>query len=97
MASYSNIVTLGPICLFLLFITLGSSLVAQMVKRLPTMWETRVQSLGGEDLVEKEMVTHCSILAWKISWTVQPGRLHSSWGRKESDMTQHSCIPHQES
>ena len=77
MASYSNIVTLGPICLFLLFITLGSSLVAQMVKRLPTMWETRVRSLGWEDLLEKEMATHSSTLAWKILWTEEPGRLPS--------------------
>ena len=57
-----------------------TSLVAQMVKRLPivlTMWETWVQSLGLEDLLEKEMTTHSSILAWKIPWTVEPGRLQS--------------------
>ena len=56
----------------------GSSLVAQTVKRLPTMptmWETQVQSLGREDLLEKEMATHSSILAWKIPWMVEPGRL----------------------
>ena len=41
--------------------------MAQMVKRLPTMWDTQVQSLGWEDLLEKEMATHSSILAWKIS------------------------------
>ena len=52
-------------------------LVAQMVKRLPTMQETRVQSLGQEDLVEKEMATHSSILAWKTPWTEEPGRLQS--------------------
>ena len=57
--------------------SVGTSLVAQMVKRLPTMQETRVQSLGWEDLLEKEMATHSSILAWKIPWTVEPGRLHS--------------------
>ena len=51
-----------------------TSLVAQMVKRLPTMWETQVQSLGQEDL-EKEMATHSNILAWKIPWTEEPGRL----------------------
>ena len=54
--------------------------VAQMVKRLSTMltmWETRVQSLGQEDLLEKEMATHSSILAWKIPWMVEPGRLQS--------------------
>ena len=53
------------------------SLVAQTVKHLPTMQETRVQSLGQEDLLEKEMATHSSILAWKIPWTEEPGRLQS--------------------
>ena len=52
--------------------TSGSSLVAQMVKRLPTMWESWVQSLGQEDL-EKEMATHSSILTWKIPWTEELG------------------------
>ena len=52
-----------------------TSLVAQTVKCLPTMWETGVQSLGQEDPLEKEMATHCSILAWKIPWTEEPGRL----------------------
>ena len=53
------------------------SLVAQTVKRLPTMWKTQVQSLGWEDLLEKEMATHSNILAWKIPWTEKPGRLQS--------------------
>ena len=57
--------------------SLWTSLVAQTVKRLPTMWKTRVQSLDHEDLLEKEMVTHSSILAWKIPWTEEPGRLQS--------------------
>ena len=48
-----------------------------MVKRLPTMQETWVQSLGWEDLLEKEMATHSSILVWKIPWTEEPGRLLS--------------------
>ena len=48
-----------------------------MVKRLPIMRETQVQSLGWEDLLEREMATHSSILAWKIPWTEEPGRLHS--------------------
>ena len=48
-----------------------------MVKRLPTMSETRVQCLGQEDLLEKEMATHSSILAWKVPWTEEPGRLQS--------------------
>ena len=48
-----------------------------MVKCLPTMQETRVQSLGWKDLLEKEMATHSSILAWKIPWTEEPGGLLS--------------------
>ena len=54
--------------------------MAQTVKHLPTMttmWETGVQSLGWEDILEKEMGTHSSILAWKIPWMVEPGRLQS--------------------
>ena len=51
--------------------------MAQTVKCLPTMQETRVQSLGQEDALEKEMATHSSILAWKIPWTEEPGRLQS--------------------
>ena len=54
-----------------------TSLVAQTVKRLPTMQETWVQSLGREDLLEKEMATHSSILARKIPWAEEPGRLQS--------------------
>ena len=54
-----------------------TSLVAQTVKRLPTMWETWVQSLGWEDLLEKEMAIHSSILAWKIPWKEEPGGLQS--------------------
>ena len=53
------------------------SSVAQAVKCLPTVWETRVQSLGEEDLLEKEMATHSSILAWKIPWMKEPSRLLS--------------------
>ena len=56
---------------------MATSLVAQTVKHLPTMQETWVQSLGQEDLLEKEMATHSSILAWKIPWTEKPGRLQS--------------------
>ena len=51
--------------------------MAQTVKHLPTMQETWVQSLGWEDLLEKEMATHSSILAWKIPWTEEPGKLQS--------------------
>ena len=48
-----------------------------MVKNLPVMQETRIRSLGGEDPLEKEMAAHSSILAWKIPWTEEPGRLQS--------------------
>ena len=73
MATYSSIF------LFFSFV-LGysqfrASLVAQIVKRLPTMQETQVQSLGREDPLKKEMATHSSVLAWKIPWTEEPGRL----------------------
>ena len=51
--------------------------MAQRVKRVPAMWETRVQSLSQEDPLEKEMATHYSTLAWKIPWMEEPGRLQS--------------------
>ena len=51
--------------------------MAQTVKRLPTMWETQVRSLGQENPLEKEMAPHASTLAWKIPWTEGPGRLQS--------------------
>ena len=54
-----------------------ASLVAQRVECLPTMQETRVQSLGSEDPLEKAMAPHSSTLAWKIPWTEKPGRLQS--------------------
>ena len=54
-----------------------------MVKCLPAMWETQVQSLNWDDLLEKGMASHSSTLAWKILWTEEPGRLYSPWGRKE--------------
>ena len=65
-----------------------TSWVAQKVKNLPVMQETWVWSLGWKDLLEKRMATHSSILAWRIPWTEKPGRLYSSWSRKESDMTE---------
>ena len=64
-----------------------ASLVAQMVKNLPAMQETWVQSLGQEDPLEKGMATHSNILAWRIPWTEEPGRLQSI-GLQESDMTE---------
>jgi len=54
-----------------------ASLVAQMAKNLPAMWETQVRSLGQEDPLEKEMETHSIILTWRIPWTEEPGRLQS--------------------
>ena len=57
--------------------TLWTSLVAQMVKGLPTVWETQVQSLGWEHPLEKETATHSSIHAWEIPWTEEPGGLQS--------------------
>ena len=58
---------------------LATSLAAQRVKRLPTMWETWVwKDLGQEDPLEKEMSTHSSILAWRSPWTEKPGGLQST-------------------
>ena len=51
--------------------------MAQTIKRLSTMWETGVQSLGREDPLEKEMAIHSSTIEWKIPWTEEPGRLQS--------------------
>ena len=62
------------------------SLVAQMVKNQLAMQETQVPSLGQEDPLEDSMATHCSILAWRIPWTEEPGRLYSPQGFKELDM-----------
>ena len=62
-----------------------ASLVAQMVRNLPAMWETWVRSLGREDPLEKELATHSSVLAWRIPWTEEPG---GPWGGRESDTTE---------
>ena len=61
-----------------------ASLVAHTVKRLPTVWETWVQSLGQEDPLEKEMATHSSTLSWKIPWMEEPGRLQSMGSQRVS-------------
>ena len=61
------------------------SLVAQMVKNLPAMWETQVQPLSWEDPLEKGMTTHSSILAWRIPWTEEPGRLQSMESQRVSN------------
>ena len=55
-----------------------------VVKSMPAKQETQVRTLGQEDPLEKEMMTHSSILAWEIPWTEEPGRLQS-WGHKEAD------------
>ena len=55
--------------------------------------ETRVQSLDWEDPLEKDMAAHSIILAWKIPWTEDPGRLYSPWGCKELDTTEHTHTP----
>ena len=60
--------------------------IAQSLKNLPAMQETQVCFLGWEDPLEKEMATHSSILAWRIPWTEEPGRL-PSMGLQESDTT----------
>jgi len=64
----------------------GASFRAQSVKNLSAMQETQVQSLGQEDPLEKEIATHSNILAWRIQWTEEPGRLHSM-GSQESGTT----------
>ena len=62
-----------------------TSLVAQMVRNLPEMQETRIQALGWEDPLEKEMAIHSSVLAWRIPWTEKPTG-YSPWGlRVEHD------------
>ena len=71
-----------------MMVSLGASLVAQMVKCLPAMQETWVRSLGQEDPLKEEMATHSSSLAWRIPWTEEPGVGYSPWGHKELDMTE---------
>ena len=68
-------------------------LIAQLVKNLPAVQETRVWSLGQEDLLEKEMATHSSILVWKILWIEEPGGLQSM-GSQELDQLSNSPPPH---
>ena len=65
-----------------------------MVKNPPAMQETQerqVKTLGWEDPLEEEMATHFSILAWKIPWIEESGRLYSAWGHKELDMTEQAA------
>ena len=75
-----------PHLLYFTVLHIRTSLVAQMVKNLPAVQETWVQSLGCEEPLEKEMAAHSSVLAWRIPWT-EVGCC-SPWGRKESDTTE---------
>ena len=78
-----------------------TSLVAQRLKRLPSVRDTWVQSLGQEEPLEKEMATHSSILAWRIQWTEEPGRLQSrglqraghDWATSLSGLPVHHHLP----
>ena len=63
------------------------SIVAQTVKNLPAMQETQVQSLGQEDPLEKDIATHSSILAWRIPWTKEPGRLQSMGSQTQTQVS----------
>ena len=71
-----------PSLLFTWGQTMGASLVAQRLKHLPAVRETWVRSLGWEDLLEKGMATHSSILAWRIPWTEEPGGLQSTGSQR---------------
>ena len=72
----------------------SASLVAQRLKRLPGIQETRVWSLGREDPLEKEMTTHSSTLAWRIPWREEPGRLQSMGSQRVGHdwETEHTCM-----
>ena len=69
-----------------MYALLRASLIAKSVKNLSAVQTTQVESLGRKDSLEKEMATHSSVLAWRIPWTEEPGRLQSM-GFQESDMT----------
>ena len=73
-------------CIISITDILCASPIAKLVKNLPAMQETLVRFLGREDPLEKEMATHSSILAWRIPWTEEPGRLQSM-GSQESNVT----------
>ena len=82
---------LGEFKKYLFWVT---SLVAQMVKNLPAMQETQVQSLVQEDLLEEKMATHSRSLAWRISWTEETGgQATPPWSHIESDMTEGLTLP----
>ena len=64
-----------------------ASLVAQTTKNPPAMWDTWVRSLGWDDPLEKGMATHCSILAWRIQWAEEPGRLQSMRSQSQRQLS----------
>ena len=68
--------------------------MAQMVKNLPAMQETQVQSLDKEDSLEKGMATHSSILAWEIPWTEEPGRLQSMGLQSQTQLSDFYSLTH---
>ena len=72
-----------------------SSLVVQTVKHLPTMLETWVRSLVWEDPLKKEMATHSSILAWKIPWSEEPGRLQSKEPQSQTRLSYFTSLCHE--
>ena len=76
-SSYRSLISPGQNILNVEFSPRGIHLVSQMIKSLPAMRETHIQSLGWEDPLEKEIAIHSSILAWRISWTEEPGGLQS--------------------
>ena len=85
--------SLGNVFIINIYGGRGTSMVAHMVKNLPAMQKTWVQSLGQEDPLEKGMATHSSILAWRILWTQEPDGLQSM-GSKESDMVKWVTLSH---
>ena len=81
--------------IILLFLRLHPSTVppvAQMVKRLPAMWDTWVQSLNWEDPLEKETATHSSTLAWEVPWTEEPGRLQSVGSQSQTRLSNFTSL-----
>ena len=79
---HSAVVFLSYLWLPLGFLSFGKEFAGNVGKRLPAMQETWVQSLGWEDPPEKEMVTHSSILAWRIPWAEKPDRLQSTGSQR---------------
>ena len=80
--NYTTVILALKMLLVTLMFIITLILMAQRLKRLPPMRETRVRSLGREDPLEKEMATHSSILAWRIPWTEEPGGLQSTGSQR---------------